>query len=99
MARSVYDAKWSSDSRFFVFLTKYVGGHSIWHSPTSIYDSKTNMFWDLDRYLGPIVDDKVRFSDGDVLKINISNPKSGATGPPITKEFSIAKWLDDMQGG
>ena len=99
MARGVYDSKWSPDSRFFVFLTKYIGGHSIWHSPTSIYDVRTNVFWELDRYIGPVVDDKIRFVGRDVLKIKISDPKSGASGPFITKEFSVGKWLNDIRGG
>ena len=93
MARAVYDAKWSPNSRFFVFLTKYCAGHSIWHSPTTIYDSKTNIYWELDDYIGAIVDEKVRFTGEDILKIQVINPKDGNTALPITKEISLSKFI------
>jgi hypothetical protein len=92
MARSVLDCQWSPDSRFFVFITKDIAGHSIWHSPTTLYDSQTGKFWELDQYIGDVVDEKVHFTAPDVLSIQVANPKLGAIGPPVTKRFSLSKW-------
>jgi hypothetical protein len=93
MGRYVYDAKWSPDSRYFVFLTLYSGGHSIWHHPTTVYDSKENKFWELDDYAGSVVDDKVVFDGADTLIIKVANPKTGSDGSPAVKTLSLSKFL------
>jgi len=97
MARQVYDAKWSPDSRFFVFVTKYVAGHSIWHSPTSVYDSKNNKFWDLDSYLGSFVSSEVKFTGPDSLKIEVSSKKEGE--PALQKTISLSRLISDLTDG
>jgi hypothetical protein len=45
-------AKWSDDSRFFVFMTESSGGHSSWHEPTYIYDATTSFLYSIDDSLG-----------------------------------------------
>ncbi|MCE0522209.1 MAG: hypothetical protein LV480_04790 [Methylacidiphilales bacterium] len=45
-------AKWSGDSRFFVFMTESSGGHSIWHEPTYVYDATTSYIYSIDDTLG-----------------------------------------------
>jgi hypothetical protein len=93
MGRYVYDAKWSPDSRFFVFLTLYGGGYSIWHHPTTVYDSKENKFWELDDFAGSVVDEKILFRGSDTLIIKVMNPKAGAYGSPVVKTLPLSKFL------
>jgi hypothetical protein len=93
MARAVYAIKWSPDSRFLVFLTKYGGGHSIWHSPTSIYDAKNNTFWDLDNYIGSVVGDNFSFSNQDTLRLKLVDSKGTNANQQIEKQFSLADWI------
>ncbi len=88
--RSVYDYKWSPDSRFLVILTHNVHGSSIWHSPTTVYDTVTNRFIDLDQHLGAIVDDRIEFQGHDTLRIKVLGP-DGADGEPLVKEVSLVK--------
>jgi hypothetical protein len=90
MAKSIYDSGWSSNSRFFVFLTKEVNGHSGWHSPTTAYDTVTNKFIELDDRIGAVVSDHVLFTGPDVLKIRVMGP-DGAYGTPLVKEVSLSK--------
>lgn len=93
MARTVYVIKWSPDSRFLVFLTKYGGGHSIWHSPTSIYDANSNTFWDLDNYIGSVVGDDFTFSNQNTVKLKLVEPKGANGGQPIEKQFLLTDWI------
>jgi hypothetical protein len=88
--RYVYACKWSSDSRFCVFLCINAHNSSIWHMPTTIYDTITNKFIDLDQQIGAVVDDHIEFKDHDILKIKVLGP-DGADGEPLVKEVSLAK--------
>lgn len=40
----VYEAKWTPDSRFFVFSMVSSGGHSPWSFPTTVYSRQNDLF-------------------------------------------------------
>jgi dipeptidyl aminopeptidase/acylaminoacyl peptidase len=53
----VTEALWSPDSRFLVFQTESSGGHSSWHTPTYVYDTKTSRIYSIDDMIGAITSD------------------------------------------
>lgn len=70
-------AKWSGDSRFFVFMTASSGGHSIWHVPTYVYDATTSFIYSIDDTVGSITSDNspLHFAHGDALHVELWNSK------------------------
>lgn len=48
----VSKARWTSDSRFFVYATESSGGHSPWHHPTHFFSANHHKIYSLDHALG-----------------------------------------------
>jgi hypothetical protein len=80
-------AQWTSNGRFFVFITSSSGGHQPWHVATYFYSVAHNRFYSLDARVGPIVSDFTL--QGDVLVTT----RMGATiDDPKTFALSLDRW-------
>lgn len=53
----VNHAEWSPDGQFFIFNTFSSGGHQPWHVNTYFYSLKSNRFYSLDAFIGPVTSD------------------------------------------
>lgn len=62
-------AKWTPDSRFFVYSLENVGGHQLWHSPVQFFSQKMKKIFSLD----------------DLLVDAISNPHFSVIAPDRVK--------------
>jgi hypothetical protein len=93
-ARYVYKARWSPDSRFLIFSTLNSGGHSFWHTTTYFFDSKTQKFYELDRFIGLVIEPDFNVSKPDIVETKVSNPKLGVDGDPIPRRVSLAKFME-----
>ena len=54
--RNVLKAKWTSDSRFFVFSTFSSAGHSSWNFKTFVYSVDAKEFTSVDDKVRPVTD-------------------------------------------
>ena len=50
-------AEWTAEGRFFVFNTNSSGGHQPWHVTTYVYSVRSNRFYSVDSFAGPITSD------------------------------------------
>jgi len=69
-------AKWSPDSKFFVYSMSSSGGHQSWHFPTyfiSVNDFKTRY---LDDYVGSITQPKIVFTPPDTVQVYGHTPNN-----------------------
>jgi hypothetical protein len=57
--RIVHLAMWTPDGQFFVFNAPSSGGHQPWNVATYFYSRRTNRFYLLDDYVGPVTSDFV----------------------------------------
>jgi hypothetical protein len=78
--RGVAFARWSPDSRFFVFSTTSSGGHHPWQYYTYAYSRPRNALFLLDEFMGEVLDPKFSFARPDVITLkifdrSIKNPK------------------------
>jgi len=92
--RYVYRGQWSPDSRFFVFSTLSSGGHSIWHATTYFFDSKSQKFYELDKFIGSVVEGNFTVLEPDIIETKVNNPKVGVDGDPIPKRVSLVKLIE-----
>jgi hypothetical protein len=91
--RYLYHGDWTPDSRFFVYSTLSSGAHSIWHCETFAYDGRTNRFYSLDDFLGPIVEPAIVLSEPHRWHSKRLNPQGGVDAPPIEIDVDLAKVL------
>jgi|SRR5215216_7566525 len=55
--RGVNHAEWTADGRFFIFNAPSSGGHQPWNLATYFYGRRSNKFYSLDDYIGPVTSD------------------------------------------
>jgi hypothetical protein len=85
--RSFYRGCWSSDGRFFAFSTTSV--HSVWHTNTYIFGVRNKQYFEIDRYIGPVIDGKLRMNGNALICVNILNAVDGVDGPPVTVQLDL----------
>ena len=59
----VTEARWTPDSRFFVYSTSSSGGHQPYHSPTYFYSRRTNRVRDIEQLTPRMVVDQAPDSE------------------------------------
>jgi hypothetical protein len=80
---TVVRARWTPDSRFFVYSLANAGGHSPWHNPTHFFSRRRHAFYGLDdfitgeaitspsfRVVGPATV-CVKNREGDTVRVNL----------------------------
>ncbi|OGQ94950.1 MAG: hypothetical protein A2521_13905 [Deltaproteobacteria bacterium RIFOXYD12_FULL_57_12] len=63
----VEQARWTPDSRFFVYCMSSSGGHQAWHFPTYFYGRDNDRTQLLDDHLGPITDGEFKVEAPDIV--------------------------------
>ncbi len=70
----VDEARWTPDSRFFVFSTYSSGGHQPWQAPTYFFDRQQSKIRALAEFLPPIADSKFKLRAPDLITVSIWTP-------------------------
>jgi hypothetical protein len=91
--RYLFRADWTPDSRFFVYSTISSGAHSVWHCETFAYDARRNRFFELDDFLGPIVESEITLYPPHQFRSKGLNPHGGVDSPPIDIDVDLAEVL------
>ena len=64
---AIQKARWSPDSRFFVYSMASSGGHQPWHFPTDVYARSTRRVRSLDAAIGGVTDPNFQLRAPSVL--------------------------------
>jgi len=91
--RYVFRADWTPDSRFFVYSTISSGAHSVWHCETFAYDARRNRFFELDDFLGAIVESEITLYPPHQFRSERLNPQGGVDAPPVPIDVDLAEVL------
>jgi hypothetical protein len=92
--RYLFRADWTPDSRFFVYSTLSSGAHSIWHCETYAYDARRNCFFQLDNFLGPIVECEITLYPPHQFRSKGLNPHGGLDVAAVPIDVDLAQVLE-----
>jgi hypothetical protein len=91
--RYLFRADWTPDSLFFVYSTFSSGAHSIWHWETFAYDVHRNRFFELDDFVGPIVESEITLGPPHQFRSKRLNPQGGVDAPAMPIDVDLAQVL------